>query len=163
MAKKKSKTGLQILPKNNPYLSQNWKKGGHCTGPLIKKCRLIFIQSLSILWETTEFHGVVRRIVNLLLNSHGREFILCTNQIGAFLSSHRQVRHLCVHTGKFAIFVFISARFAKFEFMSARFAKFWVNIGKIRQVWVNIGKIRQVLSSYRQVCQSLLVVNEPIL
>jgi len=36
-AKKKSKIGLQILPKNNPYLSQKTeKKGGHCTGPLIK-------------------------------------------------------------------------------------------------------------------------------
>ena len=38
-AKKKSKTGLQILPKkNNPYLSQKTEKnGGHCTCPLIKK------------------------------------------------------------------------------------------------------------------------------
>jgi hypothetical protein len=37
-AKKKSKIGLQILPKNNPYLSQKTEKnGGHCTCPLIKK------------------------------------------------------------------------------------------------------------------------------
>ena len=107
-----------------------------------------------------------------------------------FLSSHRQVRHSWVHTGKLAIIVHtgklaiivhtgklaIIVHIGKirqvwvhigkvrqvFQFISARFAKFWVNIGKIRQVWVNIGKIRQVLSSYRQVCQSLLIVNEPI-
>jgi len=79
---------------------------------------------------------------------------------------------IIVHTGKLAIIVHIGkirqvwVHIGKvrqvFQFISARFAKFWVNIGKIRQVWVNIGKIRQVLSSYRQVCQSLLIVNEPI-
>ena len=50
-AKKKSKIGLQILPKNNPYLSlRTEKKGGHCTSPLTKNSR-IFIHSFSILWE----------------------------------------------------------------------------------------------------------------
>jgi hypothetical protein len=92
--------------------------------------------------------------------------------------------------GKFAILEFLSARFAKFQFISARFARFWVHIGKIRQVlssyrqdspsfefvaarfanfWVLTGKVCQILlfgwrprKFIRQVCPSLLIVNEPI-
>jgi hypothetical protein len=52
-----------------------------------------------------------------------------------FLSSYRQVRHLCVHIGKIR--------------------QDCVHIGKIRQVCVHIGKIHQVLSSYRQDLPSL--------
>ncbi len=49
-AKKKSKTGTQILPKIIHIYSKTEKKGGHCTGPLIKKkCRLIFIHPMRTL------------------------------------------------------------------------------------------------------------------
>ncbi len=165
--RKSQKQGRRSYQKNIPYLSQkNEKKGGHCTGPLIKKkisssIYSSFEHSLrnptwKIYWEPTEFHGVMRRIVNLLLNSHGREFILCTNQIGLSNSAesipYRQVRHSWVHTGKFAILEFIPAsspflssqrqvrhswvhtgKFAIFVFTPARFANFWVRSGKIRQ------------------------------
>jgi hypothetical protein len=63
--------------KNNPYLSQKTEKnGGHCTGPLTKKKSIVYYLFIpSVFFEKpTEFHGVMRRIVNLLLNSHGREF-----------------------------------------------------------------------------------------
>ncbi len=47
--KKKSKTGSQILPKNNPYLTQKTeKKGGLCTGPLIKKKKKIVVYLFSL-------------------------------------------------------------------------------------------------------------------
>ena len=48
-AKKKSKTGLQILPKIIHIYPKTEKKGGRCTGPLIKKNYHAFIQSLNIL------------------------------------------------------------------------------------------------------------------
>ncbi len=172
-AKKKSKTGLQILPKNNPHLSQKTeKKGGHCTSPLIKKMSSYIYSSYenplrSPAWKNLlSSHRIPWRNEthsDLLSNSHGRVFILCTNQIGLSNSAesilYRQVRHSWVHTGKFAILEFIPAsspflsshlqvrhswvhtgKIAIFVFIAARFAKFWVYIGKIRQV----------LSSYRQ-------------
>jgi hypothetical protein len=53
-AKKKSKIGLQILPKNNPYLSlKTEKKGGHCTGPLIKKMSSYIYSSFEYFFEKT--------------------------------------------------------------------------------------------------------------
>jgi hypothetical protein len=50
-AKKKSKTGLQILPKNNPYLSQKLRKREAVVQVLSskKKNYHAFIQSLNIL------------------------------------------------------------------------------------------------------------------
>jgi hypothetical protein len=110
-AKKKSKTGLQILPKNNPYLSQKTdKNGGRCTCPLIKKnlscIYSVFEYSLRTLGEALleKIHRETHRIPwrnethsDLLSNSHGRVFILCTSQIGLSNSAesilYRQVRH----------------------------------------------------------------------
>jgi hypothetical protein len=48
--KEKVKNRVANPTKNNPYLSQKTeKKGGHCTGPLTKKYRLLFIHHLSII------------------------------------------------------------------------------------------------------------------
>jgi hypothetical protein len=141
--RKKSKTGSQILPKNNPYLTQNWEKGrplymfSHqkkISSSIYLSLRTLWEALLEkIYWETTEFHGVMRRIVNLLLNSHGREFILCTNQIGLSNSAesilYRQVRHSWVHTGKFAILEFTPA---SSPFLSSH--------RQVRHSWVHTGK-----------------------
>ena len=87
-----------------------------------RKCRLIFIHSFSIHWETLleKIYWEAYRIPwrnethsDLFSNSHGRVFILCTNQIGLSYSAesilYRQVRHSWVHTGKFAILEFTPA------------------------------------------------------
>ncbi len=195
--RKKSETGLKILPKIihiYPKKRRKMEAIVQCTCPLIKKISSSIHSSLSILWETLleKIYWEADRIPwrnemhsDLLLNSHGRLFIFCTNQSGLlnslrayfigkfaileftpasspFLSSHRQARHLCVHIGKIRqVWVHIGKHRQVWVHIG-KIRQVWVNIGKIRQVWANIGKIRQVLSSYRQVCQSLLIVNEPI-
>jgi hypothetical protein len=123
--------------------------------------------------KPTEFHGVMRRIV-ICFRIHTGEYLFFvqtrlayhiqlraffigkfailefTPASSPFLSSHRQVRHSWVHTGKLAIIVHTgklaiivhtgklaiivhTGKFAILEFLSARFAKFWVRSGKIRQ------------------------------
>jgi hypothetical protein len=162
--RKSQKTGSQILPKIIHIYPKKRRKMEAIVHVLSSKkmYRHLFIHHLSITWETllekicwetTEFHGVTRRIVNLLSNSHGRVFIFCTNQSGLSNSAesilYRQVRHSWVHTGKFAILEFTPAS-----------SPFLSSYRQVRHSWVHTGKFAileftpassPILSSHRQV------------
>jgi hypothetical protein len=108
--KEKVKNRVANPTKNNPYLSQKLRKREAVVQVLSSKklscIYSVFEYSLRTLGEALlekiyrETHRIPWRNEtqsDLLLNSHGREYILCTNQIGLSNSAesilYRQVRH----------------------------------------------------------------------
>ncbi len=163
IAKKKSKTGLQILPKIIHIYPKILRKREAIVQALSPKnvVLCVFIHSLSILWETlleksiekpTLFHGVTRRIV---ISEPDVEF---TRERVYYVQTRLayQIQLRAFFIGKFAILEFIPA---SSPFLSSH--------RQVRHPWVHTGKFAILeftparspsLCSYRQDSPSFWVL-----